>query len=431
MQRATIFRRTVLLTLPFILSTGSLAEEKRSPEEVIELSASIMERQVTGGKTMHGGVEPLLWNSSRYLFEGASHDRFVHALDAFNALSDAQVDSISPAHRAVLQRQLWTVSDWLVSKYRRPPTPIDEGFERKVVGALKKAALSKEQIAKLSNPYLNTVKAKRFPTHYDPKQPFKPYLPGDLFAEKGPWVSLDPDFEGAASAQIHSDDQDWRTAFTIFVSLPGGRDATLGYVKELEEFDLPFDTGRGGKVHPKTPQFPKGTRWALVRRALLITKKGEVVCSPLVEGIELRTYHSLLGRHDPSYPKGSPYRETAGGAVAKFDLDSAQFLTGADSLLRALPKESPMPRPFPSRGSHDPFPDLSKARFPTGGLSGCADCHGGPGIQSIASRNLLFRARVKKTPIFRSGTPSQSHNLTIKMKAKTPSWKALREKWME
>ena len=431
MPRASIIQRYMLLSLPLILSVRSFAEEKPSSQEIIELSASIMVRQTTDGKKVDGGVDPLLWWTSRYLLEGPSHARFVRALDVFNALPDAQVDVLPPLHRAVLQRHLWTVFDWFVSSSRHPPTPVDDGLKGKVVAALKKAALSRVQISTLPDPYQTTVIAKRFNPHYDSEKPFKPYLPTDLFAEDGSWICINSDFEGAASAQVHGEDQQWRTAFTIFVSLPGGREATRGYLRKLEAFKLPFVSRGGGKVHPKTPKFPKGTRWALVRRALLITNKGEVVSSPLIESVQLRTYHLILARNDPDFPKGSPYMTLGGAAFAELNLNSTQVLTGADPVLRALPEETGKPKPFSTRGHEDPFPDLSKARFHTEGLFDCASCHGGPGIHSVASRNLLFRPRVKVAPIFRPGIPSQSHNFAIKMKTKNPSWKELRGSWGE
>ncbi len=422
-----IIRGFVCFASLLTLSAASLAEEKKqkkSSPEVIELSASIMEREATDGKKVVGGVDPLLWWSSRYLLEGPSHTRFVRALDAFNALTDAQVDAIPPLHRAVLQRQLWFVFDWFVGKYRRPAEPIDDGLKKKVVAALKKAALSKEQIATLPNPYETTAKSKRYPSDYDPEQLFEPFLPSDLFAEKGSWICLNPDFEEAAFAEIHGEDQMWRAAFTIFVSLPGGREATQGYLQKLEEFKLPFDTGRGGQMHPKTPQFPEGTRWALVRRGLLITSKGEIVSSPLVEGVQLRAFHLILPSFNPEKP------EQSGIAVAKLNLHAVQVLAGADPILRALPGETNMPDLLGTRGHDDPFPDLAKSNVPTEGLRGCSSCHSRrPGIHSVVSRNLLFRVHVKATPLFRTGNPSQSHKFAIKKKTKSPSWKALRECW--
>lgn len=427
MPNSTRTKYFLFISFPLLLSTLGLANEAKPSKELIELSNSIMERQVTGGATMHGGVEPLLWSSSRYLLEGPTHARFVRALDAFNALPADKMEAIPPLHRALVQRQLWMVFDWLHRRHRRTPEAIGDGFQKKVMTALKKAALSKQQIASLPNPYEITVKAKRYPIHNNSEKAFEPYLPDDLFAEKGPWVALDPNAEGAATPEIHGDDQDWRTAFTILVALPGGREKTLSYLQKLQKFTPPFDTGRGGKIHPDTPQFPKGTRWALVRRGLLISNEREIVSSPLVESVQLRTFHSVLPRDDPKFPK--PIYWTHGVVVAQLDVDSAQALTGAAPILHALPELSKKPQPFPSRGHEDPFPDLNKARVPTTGLVDCASCHGRHGIHSIASRNLLFRASVKVTPVFRVGTPSQSHNFAIKRKKQHPSWNKLQESW--
>lgn len=423
----------ILLTRAFLFSLMSLpasglAKEANPSKELIELSYSMMERQVTGGKPMHGGLEPLLWSSSRYLLEGPTLTRFVRALDSFNDLSAEKLQAIPPLHRALVQRQLWMIFDWGHSQHRGPTKPVDQQLQSKVVTAMEKAALSKQQIADLPNPYQTTIEAKRFPTHNNAPKPFVPYLPDDLFSETGPWIALDPTPEGATSPEIHGHDQDWRTSFTILVALPGGREKTKGYLQKLQQFNPPFDPGRGGgRIHPDTPPFPQGTRWALVRRALFISKDREIVSSPLIESVQLRTFHSILPRDDPKFPKAIYW--THGVVLAQLDLDAAQALREEIPLLHALPETTNKPQPFPSRGHDDPFPDLKKASFVRKGLNDCASCHGQPGIHSIASRNLLFRPRVKKTPVFHIGVPAHSHQFAIKNKKTVPSWKELEKRW--
>ena len=60
-------------------------------------------------------LEPLLWYHSKYLLEGMPAERAVAVLEEFlRGKGEALIDD--PAKRAILQRDLWLVSNWLASK---------------------------------------------------------------------------------------------------------------------------------------------------------------------------------------------------------------------------------------------------------------------------------------------------------------------------
>src|SRR5436309_1683240 len=60
-------------------------------------------------------LEPLLWEDSDHLLAGSSADRAVAALEAFDrARGESLLDD--SAKRAVLQRDLWLVFNWLAAR---------------------------------------------------------------------------------------------------------------------------------------------------------------------------------------------------------------------------------------------------------------------------------------------------------------------------
>src|SRR5262249_21885367 len=90
-------------------------------------------------------LEPLLWGESKHLRGGSSADRAVAVLEEFvRGKGEALIDD--PMKRAVLQRDLWLVFNWLGDNLDDPA--------RKRLGALlakviRRLALSPDQIAKL------------------------------------------------------------------------------------------------------------------------------------------------------------------------------------------------------------------------------------------------------------------------------------------
>ena len=62
------------------------------------------------------------------------------------------------------------------------------------------------------------------------------------------------------------------SVFLVMIRLPGGRDATLGYLDALRSFSAPLWVE--DYPNPALPQFPVGTQVALVRRALLVDAAG-------------------------------------------------------------------------------------------------------------------------------------------------------------
>jgi len=92
-------------------------------------------------------VDPLLWSSSTYLLTGPSHDAFVRALDEF-VRSGGERLSADPLKRALLQRDLWTVFDWLERRGGNAARGQDD-LRRPLARAIGRLALTRQQIQAL------------------------------------------------------------------------------------------------------------------------------------------------------------------------------------------------------------------------------------------------------------------------------------------
>ena len=391
-----------------LISVTSLTAGEDAPsldtgdERYRALYESVMVRQGSDGKSY--GLEeldPLLWNGTRFLREGPSHERFLTALEAFNAQSEAAFASYRPMQRAVLQRLLWAVFDWAAQR----GTGRSEGqrtIQRRVVPVLKRLALSRRAIEQLPDTFEATVNAARYEAEPSADNPFQPFFPATLFEAGGPWVRL---ASHSLTAKTHAEDGRYRSAFSVFARLPGGRASAVRYFDELSRFRdhwVPTPPGQAA-VHPRTrvspnsqtPQFPPGTQFALVRQALLIDATGDLVVSPLVEKVQIRAYVSLSSQ-----------------AVAEFSLKPLRAVAGDFTLHAALPDVAGF-HLFVHRRAGDPFLPgaglISHGQPPwqKGGLSplkNCTTCHSGRGIHSVASRTELFN--MTATAAFR-GSPSQ------------------------
>jgi hypothetical protein len=238
-------------------------------------------------------LEPLLWNESTYLLDGPTRDLAVARIEAIPRSFQWIPD---PVKRAVLQRDLWLVFNWLT----RDGPPKDEPLARALAKTIKRLALSEKEIRDLPDNYAAAVASGVFAKAYDPAKPDAAYLPSDLFQADGPWVSIGRSDGLTAPQHLREDGTNRFTnsVFLTFLRLPAGRAATVAYLKRLTAFDEPLmianpdDASRGSRPfvpNPKLPQFPKGTELALVRRALLIDSDRRVVTSPLTESVQIRT----------------------------------------------------------------------------------------------------------------------------------------------
>jgi hypothetical protein len=366
-------------------------------------------------------LEPLLWNDSTHLLDGPARDLAIARIEAIPRSFQWIPD---PARRAILQRDLWLVFNWLTHDGR----PKDEALARALAKTIKRLALSETEIRDLPDNYATAAASGAFAKAYDPAKPAAAYLPPDLFQADGPWVSVGRTDGLTAPQHLREDGTNRFTnsVFLTFLRLPAGRAATVAYLKRVTAFDEPLmipnadDASRRSLPfvpNPKLPQFPKETELALVRRALLIDSDRRVVASPLTESVQIRT----MTTEPPAATKqamddavanspGAARRVAATQLFQEFRLERGLLFAGKAGGLRPVgPDETDLKTGFVSH----PWDEFDQARerkekFTEGRQlqpirGSCHLCHALPGVYSFNSlqdfRSGLSRDGDKLRPL--------------------------------
>jgi hypothetical protein len=341
---------------------------------------------------------------------GEPYEKAVKALDDF--LKHHSETSIkSPIKRAILQSELWATFDQ-VSDATGGAQAARREIARRCAAIIKRLALSNAEIAGLPDNYAITLASKEFPRAYDPAQPEKVFLPDDLLVDDPPWIML-----SASASEIlqpaaiqHVKASQGRAVFYALLRLPGGRQATLAYLKKLAEFPQPYAWNEmykvytyarsAVKVNPDLPQFPPGTQAALMRRMVLTNSSGELVVSPITESIQVRVYAK-----DPH--------------EVQFDTPDAQYFYE----MTLLPEEL-----FQGSGglrARDGEPTARRLTFAKATLfsqpSHCRNCHGGAGVLSLNTYTHAF-GTFPNSPWFEPTSATRQDTNTLNWKKRDYTW---------
>lgn len=399
---------------------------------------------------LHGLDEPdpLYWASSRFLLEAPLHAQALIVLDDFIKTGAAQRIR-DPLKRVVLQRMLWALFD----HWARPPDPyrrrnesefVQERRElqRRLVRIMKAVALTKDELGKMRGSYELEESQKLYPTAFDPTHPDQPFLPAGLYAH-GDWVELDGTNYDLL-APVHTQSVSGRSSFHVFLNLPGGRAATLAYLKQLHDFQ-PHWTYDWSKVatfsipftmmsdppylNPAIPQVPLLTKFALARTAMVINTDGDIVSVPLTESVQVRVIRTI-----------EPHNSSGGlQDFFMFKLSPSKLMAGGGGLVALGPKEAvydlilggPIDSLEDAPSYHlalgDPPPRTDGRGTP---LSSCFACHSAPGIFSMNSYIQFFQpVRSLKPPDVREGYDSAWS--TMGFKRDQYNWGLLQAYWSE
>jgi hypothetical protein len=381
-------------------------------------------------------LDPLLWGTTRHLLNGESYAQASACLDEF---LDTRAERLStdPLRRAMLQRDLWAVFDWTAQRSHSRAPEVHE-LRRRLAAAIRRLALSPAQINSLPDTYAAATASGTFAPDFDPRDPETPFLPSDLCRTGGPWVQLGVG-GGEAVAPSHVAGFDGRSVFRAFISLPQGRAATLAYLKEAADFKRPWvrDRRRGAdpRPNPRLPQFPTGTRLALVRQMLVIDERGKPTPTVVVESVQVRLHRTIPRDIPEAFDSGKDLaRDTL--AVCEFRLSRARLFAGAAGGLRAVARDE---REFPLFQSHGD--DLFELQTEAGEsldrhlrpvLGSCTACHFRPGIHSVLTRlpdMLRLRLRDVRRDLLPATDYAQEADNTAKWKLRQESWRLLRELW--
>jgi hypothetical protein len=411
----------------------------------------------------YGGdvLDPPLWKETHYLVSGPSHRQATKILDEFLSTRGERLIS-DPLKRAMLQRDLWAVFDWLADRWTEESKSNTAELERKLAQVIQRLALSSEQIQALPDTYSLAVGAKALPAEYDANRRKTTFLPPDLLQPRGAWVNVGGAGErgvpAGLGAPVHSREFGARSLFLVFLRLPGGRDATLPYIKQLADFPKPCIrnpdefylltrnpiTGAGaGSVdansqpvpNPDLPQFPPGTEVLLLRRMMLIDREGQLRPTNIVESIQIRIFVDIVSRAE-WLDKPSKFIQD----VFELMLSRRKLLAGEAGGLRAISNDDRELSTFLVQG-FDGF-ELQPREGSGMGTQGnvehrgsivldtCVHCHGAPGVQSLAAARTLFGPGACTAVKFCATSPEEQAEETMDWKRRQYDWGLLQGLWI-
>lgn len=354
-------------------------------------------RRMAGDRQEYGRdtLDPLLWPETTHLFEGRSRQQVIQVLDEFLA-TNGEVLISDPLKRAILQRDLWAVFDWLTLHTDDRYTVQRRELQQRLAQVIQRLVLTQSEILSLPANYEAAITSGAFPATY--QTPDLGFLPPDLLQPASEWVCLGR--EGGPIAMTHTEEFPFfgRSVFLIFIRLPEGRQATLNLLPVLNAEEPP-------------PVLPSGTQVALVRLALLIDDKGEITPSPLVESVQLRHI-------DYDHIRQGFY---------EFKLNRSLLFGGVAGGLQPVDEEIPL---FFSHG--DVFQaNIASYKVDIPGL--CPACHLGAGItESLLSYSRQrFPLPDQQLSILVETTPAREAETVITWKQNHRTWQVLEGLWVQ
>jgi hypothetical protein len=199
------------------------------------LHASLLVRVAPDGREYGADrVDPLLWVGSTYLLQGPAHAQAVTLLEEFVDTHGEQLIR-DPLKRAVLQRDLWAIFDWLEgahTPYQQPQVTTQvlrrsaDQLCRLLATIIARLALTPAEIRGLPDNYADAAGAN--------------LLSPDLFLPDGPWVLVGRSDGPIATRHLSDDGPGRNSVFLVLIGLPDGRDATVGYLETLRSFNGPL-----------------------------------------------------------------------------------------------------------------------------------------------------------------------------------------------
>ncbi len=385
--------------------------------------------RTSGSAVFDDFMDPTFLRETEQFLSGEANTAAIALLSEFVENRDA-LGQESPLQRAVMQRDLLGMFHWVL---RSTDTPETGKLAEALVRAIRHVALTTDELHKLPDNYAIAAGLPGAFTDFDEAQPDRAFLPKDLLAADGAWLALEPRHDRPLAAPLHFQMFSDRSAFNLHFRHPGGRAAGEKYLDELAALPNPLldekpedavknTDVRGRWPNPKTPQFPPGSMWALVRRAILVDTQGNLIVSPLVESVEVRVYRAIADIR--ANANAQTFFEWELSRRLLLGKGGFHLMEGRDLLLSPFFHSAETLKAY---AKPEPYRPLN-----------CAACHPTPGIHSVNSRSLLFTTRdldfdPKANPTrpaeFRATTHQRLAEATVKVANKQASWQQFRRLW--
>ena len=359
------------------------------------LHRQLLERRDRNGSLWGcNDVDPLLWQNTSHLLHGSSYHKTISLLDEFSR-THAERLIPDPISRAIFQRDLWAVFDWLAGPLNGHQQQRAE-LQRRLAAIIKAVALNRDEIERLPD----NLAGLRGSTTSD----------GFSFPDSaGGWMLIGRD-DGTPIAPIHSFPFR-RSLFLVYLKLPPEGLKAAAYLESMRTFSRQHsDTSCLPPVkHCDPPQFPAGTELVLVRRATLIDKGGHPVVSPVTETVQIRRYLEIPSRFtidwDGRMQRAAEFQLTRGG------------LRQGEVPLRRVGQDEAQFQVFLTHGFdlEGPFSTLKR----------CHICHQGIGVISFTSYSRVQFADKDSFIMVRAGQEAEETAAAIKYLETQESWKQL------
>ncbi len=351
-------------------------------------------------------LDLLVWGDELhlYLLDDPSYQQTIQVLDEFLSTHGEKLMT-DPLKRALFQRDLWAVFDALENWPEFQPDDYSvrrRALQSRLAQVIQRLALTKQEIQSLPDNYAAAMNSHTFPANYQEKNQEIAFLPADFFVPNGDWVCIGR--EGGPTAIIHVQNLPFlgRSAFFVFIRVPGGHAATVNFLHQLQQ--------------DKPPELPVGTEVALVRRMLLIDQQGDIIPSPIVESIQLRHFYTSSAQ-----------------IFYEFTLSRDRLLAGTAGGLRPLDRDETGLPVFLFHGVDFPESDSEEVeRGKSVILNTCPVCHEhiSYGINTILSYSRdAFPLPNGQKPVLIETTPTREAEVTIMWKLTQQTWQALQALW--
>jgi hypothetical protein len=385
-------------------------------------------------------IEFFGWGGTTYWDERQNVTQLEELLDQFLAQGGEKL-STDPLKRALLQRDLWSLFDFLMighigrrgdseTRHRR-----DELCGR-LARAIQALALPAETLARLPDNYALAVQSGRFDaTHdFDPK---RDYLPPRILSADDEWQELD--FYQARRTEdverryvfLHMRAFQGRSYFRVFCRFPNGRSQLEEYLRELDAKGIDWRaSAQHGSISlkPDAPQLPAGTEVALLQFMIALDANLQLVPTPLVESVRLLIFKNSTGVPDPGTNLGN------GVNAAKYTLKRRLALADGGMQHGGLHREPDDLPVYRVLFENEAAPDWgSRGRY-FKLTADCRSCHSGAGqtgVQLIGSMvntaSIDSGAALGVSHALPAGAPSPHPARTVKWKSTEESYRRLVE----
>lgn len=353
----------VLLLAAVALAGEPLFDSQRGHAWDQVRDAFFVRRFSTGEVFEHPHASAPPWHEySPFMFDAAFHEDVLSRLDAVEKLPPAHMEEQPAFRRLVLLRDLWAAfdgihlvySDWDGPKLDKvdlkKPIARRDALRRRLARVMKRLELTEEEVGALPNAFKLIAGKQLYPKSFDPTVGDKAFFPTDLLDKDGPWLTYSSEKEPSAGGTFHTDYINQRSVFTLHLRTPDGRNGGLKFFQDYINAD-------------RRLEIPPGTTLALLNRAVVPTRSGKLLVSPLVESLQMivvtpprdhRFKFMLnrkevvagnlglkpLGKDDPADFSGFGSTVLWGHPVEprKKDVDGESFIAGNYNTLRDMPR---------------------------------------------------------------------------------------------